>query len=83
MADATITNGRLVELETALDEAGEDWPAVARRFPEFVKLSRGRATPPGLHRPWVLLNGEQEYYRLVPVRLVRFEDGWKMKGQGH
>lgn len=78
-----ITNDRLIEIEQALEAAGEDWPAVAKTLPEFARLHRGIPAGPGLVRPWVLLKGPQEWIgTLIPVRLVQFGDGaWLLKGQ--
>lgn len=76
-----ITAARLTEILDELVTAGDDWPTRARKLPEFGKLSTGKPTGPGLHRPWVLLNGEHEHFDNVPVRLVMYEDGtWFLKG---
>lgn len=75
-----ITAARVAEVCSALRAAGAGWPDVARKLPEFQKLSRGIPSGPGLHRPWVLLEGPHENHE-SPVRLVRHENGvWFDKG---
>lgn len=75
-----ITAERVREICSALRVAGAGWPDIARRLPEFGRLSLGRPVGPGLVRPWVLLNEEHEEHD-APVRLVRHENGvWFPKG---
>lgn len=75
-----ITAGRVEEICSALRVAGAGWVDIARRLPEYRKHSLGIPSGIGLHRPWVLLDGEHEEHD-APVRLVRHENGvWFDKG---
>lgn len=78
-----ITNARLFEIEAELEAAGEEWVRAARALPEYKRHHEGTPSGPGLVRPWVLLNGPQEWVGDgIQVRLIRFEDGaWLLKGQ--
>lgn len=70
---------RVVEIIGQLQAAGAGWADVARRLPEFRKLSHGRPAGRGLHRPWLLLDEIDDYD--APPRLVRYENGvWFLKG---
>lgn len=76
-----ITAARAAEIRSVLAVAGAGWATVARRLPEFERLSHGRPSGPGLHRPWVLLNDDIEDWD-APPRLVRFDTGhWFLKGE--
>lgn len=76
-----ISAGRFDAIIDELNAAGDDWPRVARRLPEYLRLSQGVPSGPGLVRPWVLLHGEHEYLEMPP-RVIRYENGcWFHKGQ--
>lgn len=77
-----INKARMAEILAALEEAGDGWPAVARRLPEYARLHRGRPAGPGVVRPWVLLSGHHEGWPVdLPVRCIRHETGvWFTKG---
>lgn len=75
-----ITAERVTEVCSQLTAAGDSWPGVARKLPEFERLHPGRPLGPGYVRPWVLLTGPHETYD-TPVRLLRHENGrWFLKG---
>lgn len=70
---------RLTEIIGQLQAAGAGWADIARRLPEFRKLSHGRPAGRGVHRPWILLDEIDDYE--APPRLVRYENGvWFLKG---
>lgn len=75
-----ISAGRVDEVCSQLQAAGAGWATVARKLPEFERLSLGVPSGPGLVRPWVLLTGPHEDHD-APVRLLRHENGrWFPKG---
>lgn len=79
---SVVSAARVDEILAALTAAKAGWPNVARKLPEFARLSYGKPMGTGIHRPWVLLEGQHEEFDLVPIRLVRFETGvWFMKGE--
>lgn len=77
----TVTDQRLAEIAAILTEAGDNWPAVARKLPEYKQHALPVPSGPGVHRAWVLLSEEHEYLEM-PMRLLRHENGsWFHKGQ--
>jgi hypothetical protein len=78
----TVGRARVTEILAALEAAGDGWPAVARRLPEFARLHRGRPLGPGVVRPWVVLSCPHEGWPIdLPVRLILHETGvWFVKG---
>lgn len=77
----TVTDARLRDIARSLTEAGDNWPAVARRLPEYKSHALPVHDGPGVHRAWVLLSEEHEDLEM-PMRLLRHENGsWFHKGQ--
>ena len=73
------TSDRVAEIIGQLEAAGAGWADIARKLPEFRRLSLGVPAGPGLHRPWLLLDEVDDYD--APPRLVRYENGtWFLKG---
>lgn len=76
-----ITEERIAELLAALDDAGDTWPAVVKTFDERNKVRHGRFQGLAWVRPAVFVAAECERFPMVPVVLLRHEDGtWFHKG---
>lgn len=69
-----ITAARVEEIRAALTAAQDAWPQVAKRLPEFGRLSKGIPSGARVHRPYVYLDVEHEDHD-SPVYLVQYETG--------
>jgi hypothetical protein len=76
-----LTEERIAEILAALDEADDAWPAIARQLEERNRVRPGRWQGQAWVRPAVFIAAECERFPMVPVVLLRHEDGtWFHKG---